>query len=101
MNRRARHDHDEDAGPDTPWRPSEELWLRLVYMILVGIMISVAQTMLFALALVQFVILLVSRGEPNERLADFGCMVGAWVAKAARYLSVASDAKPWPWKEMD
>ena len=87
---------------DQPGRAvQDDLPLRQVYMVLMGFMISVAQTMLFAIAVIQFVILLVNNREPNERLADFGCMVGAWVAKAARYLSVATDAKPWPWREMD
>jgi hypothetical protein len=44
---------------------------------------------------------LIDNRQPNERLADFGSMVGAWVAKAARYMAVATDAKPWPFKEMD
>ena len=88
---------DREPAPEA----RDELLLRLVYMVLMGFMISVAQTILFAVAVVQFVILLVNRRTPNERLADFGCMVGAWVAKAARYLSVATDAKPWPWRDMD
>ncbi len=79
----------------------DDLPLRLVYMILIAIMISLAQSILFAIGVIQFVILLVNNREPNERLADFGCMVGAWVAKAARYLSVATDSKPWPWRDMD
>jgi len=101
MNRTDKADRDIDPGFPEPAHPSEVLWLRLVYMFLIGFMISVAQTMLFALALIQFVILLTNNREPNERLADFGCMVGAWIAKAARYMSVATDSKPWPWKEMD
>ncbi|NYS23705.1 DUF4389 domain-containing protein [Rhodobacteraceae bacterium 2376] len=89
--------------PSDPMPPPQrdELLLRLVYMILLAMMISLAQSILFAIGVVQFVILLVNNREPNERLADFGCMVGAWVAKAARYLSIATDAKPWPWRDMD
>jgi hypothetical protein len=53
------------------------------------------------LAIIQFVIILIDNRQPNARLADLGCMVGAWVAKAARYMVGATDAKPWPFREMD
>ncbi len=88
-----------DTPPPSPRQ--EELWLRLVFSVLILAMLSVAQTILLVLAAIQFVILLVNKGEPNERLGDFGCMTGAWVMKAARYLSVTTDNKPWPWQEMD
>ena len=46
------------------------------------------------------IIMLAYKGHPNEELGDFGSMVGAWVAKAARYQSAASAQKPWPWTPM-
>ena len=90
-----------DPATDDRKGPNEELWLRLVFSILILAMLSVAQSILIALTAIQFVIMLVNNREPNERLADFGCMVGAWVMKAARYLSASTSAKPWPWQEMD
>ncbi len=92
----------DDDRPTAPLDKSEEpLWKRLVFMLIIAAMISVAQSILFLIAIIQFIILLIDQRQPNERLADFGCMVGAWVAKAARYMSIATDAKPWPFKEMD
>lgn len=92
----------DDDRPTAPLDKSEEpLWKRLVFMLIIGAMISVAQSILFLIAVIQFIIILIDQRQPNERLADFGCMVGAWVAKAARYMSIATDAKPWPFKEMD
>lgn len=90
-------------APDaaTPLEPQETLLFRLIYMVLLGFMISIAQTILVAVAVVQFAILLLNRREPNARLAAFGVLIGSWVAAAARYLSAATDAKPWPWREMD
>lgn len=82
-------------------KPAEPLWQRLVYMLIIAAMISIAQSLLMLVAAIQFITLLINNREPNERLADFGCMIGAWVAKAARYQSIATDAKPWPWKDMD
>ncbi len=95
----------QDVDNDRPTapleKPGEPLWQRLIYMLIIAAMISIAQSILFLIAVIQFIVLLIDQRQPNERLADFGCMVGAWVAKAARYMSVASDAKPWPFKEMD
>ncbi|MCC5965841.1 MAG: DUF4389 domain-containing protein [Natronohydrobacter sp.] len=92
----------DDDRPTAPLDKSEEpLWKRLVFMLIIAAMLSIAQSILFLIAVVQFVILVIDQRQPNERLADFGCMVGAWVAKAARYMSIATDAKPWPFKDMD
>ena len=77
-----------------------EVWPRILWILVIAAMISVAQTILFVVAVLQIIIMLTNRGMPNEELADFGCMVGAWVAKAARFQSAASDIKPWPWTPM-
>lgn len=82
-------------------KAEESLLLRLVYMIIISIMISLAQTILTAITVIQFVIMLINGSEPNERLADFGTDIGIWVAKAARYQTAASEVKPWPWSELD
>lgn len=92
----------DDDRPSPPLDKSEEsLGKRLIFMLIIAAMLSVAQSILFLIAVVQFIIVLIDNRQPNERLADFGCMVGAWVAKAARYMAVATDSKPWPFKEMD
>lgn len=95
------HDIDDDR-PTAPLDKSQEpLWMRLVFMLIIAAMLSVAQWLLLLISVIQFIIIVIDHRQPNERLADFGCMVGAWVAKAARYLSIATDAKPWPFREMD
>lgn len=94
-------DIDDDRPTAALDKSEEELWKRLVFMLIIAAMLSVAQTILFLIAIVQFVVILIDQRQPNERLADFGCMIGAWVAKAARYMSIATDAKPWPFKDMD
>lgn len=79
----------------------DSLLERLIYMLLIAVMISVAQPVLGVATVIQFVIMLVNNGHPNERLADFGTDLGIWVAKAARYQTAASNVKPWPWTELD
>lgn len=90
-------DPDRDIPRDPPPR---ELWPRILWIIVITMMISVAQSILFAVAALQVVIMIANKGRPNEELGDFGAMVGAWIAKAARYQAAASDAKPWPWTPM-
>lgn len=89
--------HGEQIEPEQP----DNMFLRLVYMLLIAIMISVAQTVLGIATIIQFVVMLVNNKEPNERLADFGTDLGIWIAKAARFQTAASNVKPWPWSELD
>ncbi|MDG4647454.1 DUF4389 domain-containing protein [Roseibacterium sp. SDUM158017] len=79
----------------------DNLGMRLIYMLLIAFMLSISQTVLTVLTVVQFIIMLVNTGERNARLADFGTDLGIWMAKAARYQSAASDVKPWPWTDLD
>lgn len=82
-------------------KSQDNMLMRLVYMILIAIMISLAQTVLGVLTLIQFVIMVINKREPNEQLAEFGTSLGIWIAKAARYQTAASEVKPWPWTELD
>ena len=89
--------HGEQVEPEE----QESLLLRLVYMVLIWAMLSIAQTVLTAVTVIQFIIMLVNNREPNARLAEFGTDLGVWIAKAARFQTAASEVKPWPWTELD
>ena len=99
-----RNDDDKIEGrlngeqPDTT---KDGMGQRLLFMVLIWIMLSLSQTVLTLLAVVQFIIMLVNTGERNKRLADLGTDLGIWMAKAARYQSAASEVKPWPWTDLD
>lgn len=97
-------DDDKAMGRMTGEQPDaerESLWMRLIYMILIAIMISFAQTVLGVLTLIQFLLMLINQRQPNENVAEFGTSLGIWIAKAARYQTAASEVKPWPWTELD
>ena len=87
-------------GPQ-PEAEDENILIRLVYMLLIAVMISFAQTILTVLTVIQFVIMLINNKVPNERIAEVGTDLGVWVAKAARYQTAASNVKPWPWTDLD
>ena len=87
----------EQPEPDRP----ESIGMRLIYMIMIAIMLSLAQTVLTVMTVIQFVILLLNRRQPNENLAEFGTSLGIWIAKAARFQTAASEVKPWPWSALD
>ncbi len=89
--------HGKQIEPEQP----DNMLQRFIYMLLIAIMISLAQTVLGVATVVQFVIMLVNKKQPNERLADFGTDLGIWIAKAARFQTAASNVKPWPWTELD
>ena len=86
-----------DPAPHPANEPKESIWLRLIWMIIIGFMLSVAQTIIYALALVQFVLMLFRQGRPNTEIAWFGKQLGDWMAKATRFQTAADEEKPWPW----
>lgn len=89
--------HGEQFEPDE----HDTLFWRLIFMVLIALMMSLSQTVLTALTVIQFIIMVLSGGKPNERLADFGTDLGIWMAKSSRYQTAASNVKPWPWTDLD
>ena len=88
------------ANPVTEPRKSSfgdaAIWTRGLYMLLLLLAFSIAQTLLCATAIAQFLWLLFA-GEANSQLAQFGNSLARWVGDAARYLTCASDVKPFQW----
>lgn len=76
--------------------PARDVWLRGLFMLLVIVGYGVAQAVLNLMALLQFGWLLFT-GSPNRQIAQFGASLAKWFAEAARFLSAASEAKPFPW----
>lgn len=86
---------------EQPKAEMKGLGARLIYVVIIWVMLSFAQTVLGVLTVVQFILMLINGGQANERLADFGTDLGVWMAKAARFQTGASEVKPWPWTELD
>jgi len=86
---------------EQPEAEADPIWARLLYMVLIWLMLSLAQTVLTLATVVQFVLMAADKGRPNARLGEFGTDLGIWMAKAARFQTGASEVKPWPWTELD
>ena len=74
-----------------------DVWMRGLFMLLLMFGFAIGQWLLNLLAIVQFLWLLFAR-EPNLALASFGNSLSIWLAEVARFLTCATDEKPFPWR---
>lgn len=88
------HDHDRGSSES---RTSNPIWTRGIIMLLFIFAFGVAQTVLYALAVIQFLWMLI-KGERNVFIADLGASLGLWLADTSRFLTGDTDEKPFPWK---
>jgi len=72
------------------------VWMRGLFMLLLLIAFWVAQWLLWLVGIVQF-LWLAFTDAPNAFLARFGKSLALWLAETARFVSCASEAKPFPW----
>lgn len=72
------------------------VWLRGLFMLIFLAFFSVGQTVLAAMAVVQFFWLLINK-EPNWHLARFGASLAKWLGDVALYLLMDTEEKPFPW----
>ena len=82
---------------DTPVM-HRNLWVRALMMILMGLAYQLAGTLLFCLALIQFLLTLLN-DEPNARLMVFGCSLGRFQGQIANFLSFATEQPPFPFSD--
>ena len=73
-------------------------WLTALYMIFFLLAFAVGESILGFVAVVQFLWLLIT-GGPNLALRRFGMSLSRWFADVVRFLTCASDDKPFPWKD--
>ncbi len=92
---------DQDSSDIDVEKDYENIWLRLLNMVIIAVLMSMASTLLGFMTVAQFLIMVFNKREPNDQLAEMGTTMGVWMAKAARYQTAASEVKPWPWTELD
>ena len=89
---------DTPAIEHKPESSRAEAWKRGLFMIAFLILFGFGQSLMFAAALIQFFWLLLA-GERNALLQRFGASLAVWFGDVARYLTCASETKPFPWSE--
>lgn len=83
--------------PATP-ESKRHIWVLLIYMLLMGILFHLAEAVMWAIAVIQFVLALLS-DKPNERLVAFGRGLGRYVGQIAAFMAFASDEVPFPFSD--
>ena len=73
-------------------------WIRLLYMLLLVILYSVAELVISAVVLFQIVLNLFT-GESNKRLLLFGNQLSRYVYEILLYLTYNSENLPFPFSE--
>ena len=95
-------DEPEDTGPAEIVDDEEprNVWMRGLFMLIFAILFGLAEMLLIALAVLQFLWLLFS-GEKNRFIADTGETLGSWVRDVTLFQTGQSDDKPFPWRRLN
>jgi hypothetical protein len=87
---------EKPAAPQGPQPDRTAVWWRGLYMLVLMLAFGFSQSLLAVTAIAQFFWLLFNQ-EPNRLLVQFGKSLSAWMAQTARFLTCASEDKPFPW----
>ena len=74
------------------------IWMRALFMLLMGFVLHVCGTILFVVTVIQFVIVLLN-DTPNIRLVSFGRSMGSYVRQIVNFLTFATEEIPFPFSE--
>ena len=73
----------------------ESTWVRGLYMLLFSLFYGVAEIVLFAVVVFQFVLMLFT-GDTNPRLLKLGQSIATYIYQIVQYLSFNSDYQVYP-----
>lgn len=74
------------------------IWMRGLFMLLMGIAFQVCGTLLCIVTVVQFAIMLLN-DTPNSRLVSFGRSMGNYLRQIVNFLTFATEKMPFPFSE--
>lgn len=78
---------------------NKDTWLRLVFLIVFGFIFYLCSLLAFAASVLQFLAKLFS-GSSIKALAEFGDDLATYLSQVIRYLTFASDVKPFPFSPL-
>ena len=70
-------------------------WIRGLYMLLFALIFSLAEVVLAAVAVFQFVSVLLTR-RTNDNLLAFGRSLSVYICEVARYVTFNQEERPFP-----
>jgi len=85
------------ANSDAPGS-KRNIWMRGLYMLLMGLAFHVCVTVLGIVTIIQFVMTLLS-DAPNNRLVSFGRSMGNYLRQIVNFLTFATEDIPFPFSE--
>lgn len=77
---------------------NSSVWKRFLFMLLFGFLYSVAEVVLVAVIIFQFLTVLFT-GNKNDRMLDLGGEISAYIYQALRYLTYNSEQRPYPFSD--
>lgn len=75
-----------------------DFWLRLLYTLLFALAWQVVELLLAVILVVQILFRLFT-GRPHDQVAGLGNSLSQYAWQMGRYVSAASDEKPWPFSD--
>lgn len=73
------------------------IWIRGFFMLLMAMVYQLAGTVMFIVAIIQFVLALLD--TPNDRLIAFGRSLGRYLQQIANFLTFAAEEMPFPFSD--
>lgn len=83
---------------DYPVTVRRNIWMRGLLMILMALAYQLGSTLLFLLAVIQFVLALLN-DAPNSRLMAFGRSLGRYQGQIANFVTFAAEEPPFPFAD--
>lgn len=77
---------------------SSDLWIRGLYMLLFAVIYSVAELVVGAVVIIQFLMRLVLK-EANRQLLDFGNSLSKYIYQILLFQTFNTEDKPFPFNE--
>lgn len=90
----AGEDHEDSIEKNLKSRPT---WLRLVFMVVFYVLVSIAAMVATAVVVLGFLWVLFT-GEPNPQLKSTGQSLATYLCQVVRYLTFNSDDRPFPFE---
>jgi hypothetical protein len=89
---------EQDTSTTAAHDRGRNLLVRLLYMLLMAFILQFCGTLLFILAIVQFIIVVID-DVPNTRLAVFGRHLGSYAKQIVEFLCFSSEQVPFPFSD--